>query len=104
MLSEKMLLIVAYGVRNVSTPFRTVGHRPPPPSAPARSGCITAQGVTPQTTPAAHPNGTGVAPRGTPSHTRGSQFPVRGASPFQPAMHDPPGFQADPPLTLSPLR
>jgi hypothetical protein len=31
------------------------------------------------------------------SHARGSQFPVRGASSLQPAMHDPTGLQADPP-------
>jgi hypothetical protein len=81
-----------------------VDHRPLSPSAPARSGCMTAQSATPQTTPTAHPKGAGVAPTGTRSHARASHFPMRGASPLRPAMHDPSGFQADPPLTLSPLR
>ena len=71
---------------------------------PLGQGARRPQDVTPQTTPTAHPKGTGVAPTGTRSHARASHFPMRGASPLQPAMNDPPGFQADPPLTLSPLR
>jgi hypothetical protein len=54
--------------------------------------------------PTPHPQGTGVAPRGTRSHARGSLFPMRGGSPLQPAAHDPSGLRANPPLTLSPQR
>jgi hypothetical protein len=54
--------------------------------------------------PAPLPHGTGVALTRTMSHARASVFPMRGSSSRQPAVHDPPGLQADPPLNLSPWR
>src|SRR5262249_51885319 len=85
-------------------PSPSEGHRSPPPSAHAQSSFMPSVSPPPQTTPAPRPKGTGVAPRGTRSHARGSPFPLRGASPLQPAMNNPSGLQADPPLTLSPVR
>ena len=79
-------------------------YRPLPPLAPTYSRCMTSAGPHAATPPTAHPQGTGVAATGTRSHARGSQFPVRGASPLQPAMHDPSGLQANPPLIRSPRR
>jgi hypothetical protein len=69
-----------------------------------RSRLYPPLGLMPQTAPAPHPSGTGVAPGGTRRHARGFRFPMRRASAFPPAAHHLSGLQADPPLTLSPWR
>jgi len=78
------------GQRMIPPPHRH--RRTPPPLA-----------LAPQTAPATHPRGTGAALKGTRSRARASGCSMRGSSAFQPAAHDPSGFQAHHPLKLSPV-
>jgi hypothetical protein len=49
-------------------------------------------------------SGTGAALKVTTSRAREWSSPMKGSSAFQPAVNNPPGFQGDPPLNLSPQR